>query len=92
MLVVISPISYNNRPVQSFKSTSAPRGQVQSVKKKPEISYARAVGVSALLGTSVAGFAGIFCKMSTSLAVGLGAMGLALTFGLPDKMYQHKEQ
>lgn len=89
---MISPISYNNRPVQSFKATSASKSHVQSVNKKPEISYARAVGVSALLGTSIAGFTGIFCKMSTSLAVGLGAMGLALTFGLPDKMYQHKEQ
>ena len=91
VLVVISPVSYN-RPVQTFKSSSAQRVQAEPIKKKSEVSYSRAVGVSAFLGTSAAGFTGIFCKMSTSLAVGLGVMGLALTFGIPDKMYRHGQK
>ena len=88
---MISPISYN-RPVTNFRSVSAQKPQEEVPKKKSEVSYARAIGISGLLGTSAAGFTGIFCKMGTSLAVGLGVMGLALTFGLPDKMNRHREE
>ena len=88
---MISSISYN-KPIASFKSSSVREGGTYTPKqKKPEISYTRAVGVSALLGTSVAGFTGIFCKMKTSLLVGLGVMGLSLLLGIPDKMYRHEK-
>ena len=88
---MIKPINYNN---VSYKS------QIQ--KKEPakrRLSYGQSLGVSALYGTSIAGFSytihslGKATKTMSWTAMGviaLATMGVSMLFDIPNRFFHNK--